>query len=261
MGAVQFVSIALPAFFWPIVVVLIAWWQRKPIGELIGRVRSGRVLGAEFDATPPSPPSDLAKAAEGGASSPEVEEWIRSMAEAQQQMQPSGEVILKGDPMQQMPSDGSSGLDEALITRLRDAQRLDESRRRSEIERVMKSAARWGAKLARNAPNDADAWEPVVHWNDDGEPEVTAMRRPAFRERMRQEVTVAQTVLDAARRADSDANHEASTAMMAAFSTKSPDDEYRYREAQLRVAETNSAAILAAAELERLKSALVWAEN
>jgi hypothetical protein len=263
MGAVQFVSIALPAFFWPVVVVLIAWWQRKPIGELIGRVRSGQVLGAKFDTAPPSPPSDLAEAVEGGASSPEVEEVIRSVSEAAQQSAPSGDessIDIRLDPVT-----GSDAFhvaaSKALAERLRDAQRLDEDRRRSEIERVMKSAARWGAKLARDAPNDADAWEPVVHWNDDGEPEVTAMRRPAFRQRMRHDVAVAQEVFDAARRAKWEADAEASAAMLASYATSDPVDQERYKDARDRVADTEHDVRNADAKLKSLRSALVWAEN
>ena len=98
MGAVEFFSIALPAVFWPLVVGLVALTQRKPIGRLIDRVRSGRVFGQEFDAPPPG----LAEAAKGGVSSPEVEEVIRSVSEAAQQSAPSGDessIDIRLDPV------------------------------------------------------------------------------------------------------------------------------------------------------------------
>lgn len=176
MGAVEFVSIALPAVFWSLVVGLIAWGQRKPIGRLIDRIRGGRAFGAEFDAPPP----DLAEAVEGGASSPEVEGVIRSAYEAAKQSIMNGEPSSVGETTESTASFEveSSARESDLLARLTDAQRLDEDRRRADIERVMKSAARWGAKLARNAPDDAGEWEPVVRWKDDGEPEIKAIRGP-----------------------------------------------------------------------------------
>jgi hypothetical protein len=68
---------------------------------------------------------------------------------------------------------------QALLDSLKGAQQHDEGHRRSEIERVMQSAARWGAEMARKRPNDPDGWEPAVMWNDHGEPEIVAIRGPA----------------------------------------------------------------------------------
>jgi hypothetical protein len=267
MGAVQFVSIALPAIFWPVVVVLIAWWQRKPIGRLIDRVRTARLFGQEIHTAPPSPPSELANAVERGTSSPEVEELIRSMDETQQT--PSSEETVTGDSMRTKANEHGSQVSieqssarETWITTLRDAQRRDESHRRSEIERVMMSAARWGAKLARNAPNDDDAWEPVVNWNDEGEPEITAVRRPAFRERMRREVTVAQAMLENARMEAMKAG-EMFRVRMNDFreNPQSPEAREMLDDARMQQERARRQVENAERQMLSLKSALAWAEN
>jgi hypothetical protein len=72
---------------------------------------------------------------------------------------------------------------EALLDSLKGAQQHDEGHRRSEIDRVMQSAARWGAEMARKRPNDPDGWAPAVMWNDHGEPEIVAIRGPATKAR------------------------------------------------------------------------------
>jgi hypothetical protein len=175
MGAVEFVSIALPAVFWPLVVGLIAWWQRHAIGRLIDRIRGGRVLGAEFDA----PPRDLAEAVEGGVSSPEVEKVIRAASEAAEETP----TFREESPVGKLPQPTPNSVAEAsratrleFFERLTAAQRNDEDRRRAEIERVIQSAARWGAQLARNRPDEVDDFEPLVQWNDNGEPEIVVIQ-------------------------------------------------------------------------------------
>lgn len=186
MGAVEFVSIALPAIFWPLVVVLFTWWQRDPIGRLIDRIRGGRAFGAEFDAPPP----DLAEAVQGGASSPEVEELIRSASEEVKQAPSSGEESSRNEVLDSMAR-ADVAASRSLLERLTLAQHQDEGRRRSEIERVMQSAARWGATMARSAPNDIDGWEPKVLWKANGEPAVVAVRRAEDNERRTMEERMA----------------------------------------------------------------------
>jgi hypothetical protein len=213
IGAVQFFSVALPAVFWPLVVTLIAWTQREPIGRLIDRVRSGRLFGQEFDAPPPG----LAEAAEGGASSPEVEELIRSVSEEGQALL-EGRQALLADPDED-PASVDPMLPEStwatLLARLLEATQNDENHRRSEIERVMQSSARWGAQVARSRPNDDYDWEPFVRWKDNGEPEIVAIQGSAALDRQMRELRAAGHLRDAALKEYMDAQHEVQDARKA----------------------------------------------
>jgi hypothetical protein len=247
MGAVQFFSVVLPAVFWPLAVALITWWQRESIGRLIDRVRSGRVFGQEFDA----PPSDLAGAVEGGASSPEVEEVIRSASEVARPSLPtvSGEESSVAEPVDPGPFWVS------MLGRLSEANQNDEDRRRSEVERVMQSAARWGALLARNHPNDVDDWEPVVQWKDDGEPEIVAIRRPASLSRRKPEIRELQRadyMHAAAVEEHAEAEREAVSAHKALRDALEPSAELRERagDAEKREIQTRHQVLVTASKLE-----------
>jgi hypothetical protein len=234
MGAVEFFSIALPAVFWPLVVGLVALTQRKPIGRLIDRVRSGRVFGQEFDAPPPG----LAEAAKGGASSPEVEEVIRSVSEGRQAL-----LAVSGqEPVSVDPTHPESPWTE-MLERFSEATQNDEDRRRSEIERVMQSSARWGAKVARSRPNDVDDWEPVVRWKDDGEPEIVAIRGAAVLNRRMEEL---RDTLDSATMAHLEARREAQDARKAMDESPEPGAEFQER---VRSAEMNADRLRADMEL------------
>ena len=220
MGAVEFFSVALPAVFWPLVVGLVALTQRKPIGRLIDRVRSGRVFGQEFDAPPPG----LAEAAEGGVSSPEVEEVIRSVSEGRQALLAvSGQEPVSVDPMHRESPWA------VLLERLSEATQNDEDRRRSEIERVMQSSARWGAKVARARPNDVDDWEPVVRWKDDGEPEIVAIRGAAVLNRRMEELREAEHLSEVAMAHHLEARREAQDARKALDESSEPSAELQER--------------------------------
>jgi hypothetical protein len=229
MGAVEFFSIALPAVFWPLVVALVALTQRKPIGRLIDRVRSGRVFGQEFDAPPP----DLAEAAEGGASSPEVEEVIRSVSELSDGMQ----ALLAGEePLVPIPA--------ALLARLSQATQNDEDRRRSEIERIMQSSARWGAQVARSRPNEVGDWAPFVLWKDDGEPEIVAIQGDAARTRLRQELEVAKHRYHEAFREHELAQRDVKEAQEAMRESSEPSAELQERVMSAQMREDVSAALV-----------------
>jgi hypothetical protein len=250
MGAVEFFSIALPAVFWPLVVGLVVLTQRKPIGRLIDRVRSGRVFGQEFDAPPPG----LAEAAEGGVSSPEVEEVIRSVSEGRQ-------VLLDGrQPLVPVPGEEPASVDPThpesswaeLLARLSEATQNDEDRRRSEIERVMRSSARWGAKVARSRPNDDDDWEPLVEWKDNGEPEIMVARgSAALTRRRKKELRHAQATYDAAFREHGNARrdlYEAEDALL--VSSESAERQQRVMSAAMHEAQARKQMQLAKEELQ-----------
>lgn len=177
MGAVEFFSVVLPAAFWPIVVLLVVWWQRAPISRLIDRVKSGKMFGQEFDTTPPA---ELEDAAEGGASSPEVE---KVLAEAQSSMdaqaQPPTEV-LQGDPEVRYFRGRMVALEQErqeLLARLGAAREVDEKHRRDEIERVIRMAARWGAEVAAAYDLSPGGLDPVIEWQANGEPRIYSKAR------------------------------------------------------------------------------------
>jgi hypothetical protein len=230
MGAVEFVSIALPAVFWPLVVLLIATGQRKPLGRLIDRIRGGKAFGAEFDA----PPRDLADAIQAGAASPEVEKVIQAGAELKA-TSTLGVSAVK-EPSAPGSPDEEADFPPKFFERLGVAQRLDVDRRRDEIERVMQSAARWGAQMARNRPDRIDDWEPIVHWKDDGEPEIVAAVVPEFLQRRRKEVLLelqrAESLLNGAIRNNAAAEMEAAAADAALREAPEPSPELRKRAEQ-----------------------------
>jgi hypothetical protein len=178
MGVVEFLSIVLPAGFWPLAVLLIAFTQRHAVSKLIGRIRSGEVFGQKFNA---SAPEDLEDAVEGGTDSPEVQ---RVIAEAQAKPSVRAEPTADSDPRNaEVAAMAESQETERrlLLEQLATAEKADKARRREEIEQVMRTAARWGAELALAhsdlAPNELD---PVIEWQPDGEPHIFARsRRPS----------------------------------------------------------------------------------
>jgi hypothetical protein len=236
MGAVEFVSIALPAVFWPLIVGLIAFWQRKPIGRFIDRIRGWRAFGQELDV---SPPSGLAGAVEGGASSPEVQKVIRSVStswatlagtalHAAENAPPSDEESSDGKVAE--PSQGDvSKISQAWLERLEDAQRIDEARRRSEIERVMQSAAGWGARFARARPDDVDDWIPIVRWKEDGEPEIVAIRGRDALDKRHREMWQAELKRQAAVAESQEAQRDLDSARRALHESSEPNAELQER--------------------------------
>lgn len=227
MGAVEFVSIALPAVFWPLVVLLIALAQRKPIGRLIDRIRSARVFGQEID----TPPSELTDALEGGASSPEVEKVIQSVSTSwvSSSESESESASAEKTALSDKESGSARRASRELLDRLTAAQRHDEVRRRSEIERVMQSAAGWGARFARARPDDVDDWIPIVRWKEDGEPEIVAIRGRDALDKRHREIWQAESKRQAAVAESEEAQRDLDSARQALHESSEPTAELQER--------------------------------